>query len=188
VALKTLLIATLLLLPPNAPSAGRRHFGSVVLMGKLILIFDDTKLLFHAGMTSGDFFDRLERRMTDRQRFYLDSSPVSNYPDLLKVNLFANQWTSGGRPEWASPPIRCTGVAKTVMEFLETKAEWKTGMVLRPVSKITVRRLGRSEMAATAIWGYELTISSKGVPLTDHLVVSVYGPDSSLIARFSGAP
>lgn len=184
--LTALLTAILLLSPTGA--AARHHFGRVVLMGKSILVFDDTRLLFHAGMRAGDFFDKLERRMTaEGERFFADSRPVSNYPDTVEVSLFANEWTLGEIPEYTDEK-RCTGVARTVMESLEIKAEWKTGLALRPVARMTVRRLRRSEMVATALSGYELAISSKGVPLTDRLVVSVYGPDSSLIARFSGAP
>jgi hypothetical protein len=154
-------------------------------MGHLSIIFDDTGIFFNAGMTAGDFFDRLERRDTSQgERFFIDSGPGSDYPDSVRVNLFANVRTSNKIPF----DKRCSGKAEAVMDSLKIKAEWKTGLNTRPVSKMTVRHLSRNEMAPTALWGYELAISSEGVPLTDHLVVSVYGPDSSLIARFSGAP
>lgn len=187
--LRIILTVTLLFLAGSESLAARHHFGAVVLMGKVTLVFDDTKLLFHAGMTSGDFFDRLERRMMDRERFYLNSKPISDYPELVKVKLFANEWASAGLPEWASPEIRYPGTAKAVMDSIVFKAEWKTGLTLRPVLRTTVRRLQKDEMMPyPSLWGYELAVSSKGIPLTDHLIVSVYGPDSSLIARFSGAP
>ena len=80
-------------------------------------------------------------------------------------------------------------IASTLLEWPDAWSEWKTGLSVRPTSGMTTRSLQKEEMMPyPALWGYELEIPSAAVPLTDHLVVSVYGPDSSLIARFSAAP
>ena len=166
-----------------------RHYGRVLLMGKWTLIFDDRRTIFSAGMMSGDFFDQLERRDTaDGELFILHSGRhsrrVTDYPNSVVVKVFASPWDSRDTPF----DKRCTGTAAALLGSLQFKAEWKAGLKMRPVSSMTVRHLERNEMAPITLWGYELGIPSEGVPLTDHLVIDVYGPDSSLIVRFSGAP
>lgn len=184
---KFVIIAAVLL--SIALSLSARHYGRVVLMGKWTLVFDDRRILFHAGMMSGDFFDQLERRETSEgPRFFLHSGSitksVTSYPESLVVKVFGSPWDLG---ETAFDK-RCTGTAAALMDSLQFRAEWKTGLEIRPVSKMSVRRLQRKEMAPTALWGYELDIDAYGVPLSDHLIVTAYGHDSSIIVRFSGAP
>jgi hypothetical protein len=166
-----------------------RHYGRVVLMGKWVLVFDDRRILFHAGMMSGDFFDQLERRETsDGQRFFLHTGSITNgvtsYPQSIVVKAFGSRWDLGETPF----DKRCMGTAAAFMESLQFKAEWKTGLETRLVSKMSVRRLETKEMAPTALWGYELDIDADGVPLSDHLIVTAFGQDSSNIVRFSGEP
>jgi hypothetical protein len=183
------MIAVLLIsiaLPP--PTIGR-HYGRVVLMGKWTLIFDDGRVIFHAGMMAGDFFDQLERRETaDGERFLVHSGrysrPVTDYPNSLVVNVFASRWDSRDTPF----DKRWTGTAAALMGSLQFKAAWKTGLKMRPVSAATVRRLAKNEMGPNTLRGYELAVDSQGVPLTDHLIVDVSDPESNLVVRFSGAP
>ena len=170
-----------------SPSTIGRHHGRVLLMGKWTLIFDDQRILLSAGMIAGDFFDQLERRKTANGElfFIMHSKPVTDYPRSVTVKLFGNSWELGDTVF----DKRCPGNAAALMSSLRFKAEWKTGLSMRPVSKMTVRPLKKDEMVPyPSLWGYELDISSKGVPLTDHLVVSVFGRDSSPVVRFSGAP
>jgi hypothetical protein len=177
----------ILLIPfPMLPSPTGHHSGRVLLMGKWVLIFDDQRILFHAGMLSGDFFDLLERRKTaDGELFFMHSKRVTDYPKSVTVRLFGNLWELGNTVF----DKRCSGNAEALMSSLQFKAEWKTELSMRPVSKMTVRPLKKDEMMPyPSLWGYELDISSEGVPLADHLIINVYGPDSSLIVRFSGAP
>jgi hypothetical protein len=175
-----LLISVAMLASPAA-----RHSGRVLLMGSYILVFDDMRVLFNAGMTADDFFDQLERRKTrEGESFFRNSRQVTYYPESLRVDVFGSPSTLGETPMDKHYP----GTARGLMDSLQIKAEWKSGLRTRPASIITVRRLGRSEMAPTVLWGYELAISTEAVPLTDHLIVNVYGPDSGLVARFSAAP
>jgi hypothetical protein len=177
------IIMALTVLTPPAPAD--RHFGRVLLMGSYILVFDDMRVLFNAGMTAGDFFGQLERRRTaEGERFFRNSRQVIFYPESLKVDVFGSPSTLGETPMDKRHP----GTAAALMDSLQIKPEWKTGLSTRPVSRMTVRRLERSEMGPMVLWGYELAISCEGVPLTDHLIVNVYAPDSSLVARFSAAP
>ncbi|MDQ1406584.1 MAG: hypothetical protein QOG55_2213 [Acidobacteriaceae bacterium] len=172
----------------SLPTMGR-HYGRVLLMGKWNLIFDDQRIIFNAGMIAGDFFDQLERRETENGLLFLIHSgrrtrPVTNYPESLVVKVFANPWDSRDTPF----DKRCAGTAAALMGSLQFQAEWKTGLKTRPVSKMTMRHLERNEISPTTLWAYELKISSEGVPLTDHLIVNVYDPNSNLVVRFSGAP
>lgn len=182
-ALSAILVVALAFFPWAASS--RRHSGRVLLMGSYVLIFDDMRVLFHAGMTAGAFFDLLERRKTQEgERFFIGSRAVVYYPPSLRVDVFGSPWTLGETPM----DKRYPGRAATLMDSLQIKAEWKTGLATRPVSQVGIRRLRRSEMASIVVWGYELDIPSEAVPLTDHLIVSVYGPEGGLVARFSAAP
>jgi hypothetical protein len=180
------ILAPLLVFLTMAPSTVGRHNGRVLLMGKWTLIFDDQRILLNAGMMAGEFFEQLERRKTtDGELFFMHSKQVSHYPKLVTVRLFGNAWELGDTVF----DKRCSGNAADLMSSLQFKAEWKTGLGLRPVSKMTVRNLKKDEMMPyPSLWGYELEISSEGIRLTDHLIVSVYGPDSNIIVRFSGAP
>jgi len=178
--------AALLIFTTLPPLTMGQHSGRVVLMKPwIILIFDDQRIQFDAGMLAGDFFGQLERRKTAKgELFYIHSKSVSDYPKSVTVRLFANRWERGDTPF----DKRWGGTTSALMDTLQFKAEWKTGLDMRPVSKMAVRHLERNEIAANVLSAYELTISSEGVPLTDHLVVSVYGPASSLVVRFSGSP
>jgi hypothetical protein len=183
---QTLMILLSLLLASTSPFPSKRHSGRVLLMvSKWVLVFDDMRIFFHGGMTAGEFFDRLERKETSRgTRFFLDSAPVSSYPETLDVQLFAGRWSGGETPLDKRHP----GTAAGLMNALEFKVEWKRGMSTRPAAKVTIKYLPTDETAPNVLWKYEFIVSSEGVPLTDHLIVSAYGPDSSLVARFSAAP
>jgi hypothetical protein len=179
-------LAAILISMTILPSAMAHHYGRVLLMGKWVLIFDDKRILFNAGMLSGDFFDLLERRKTtEGEFFFINSRRVIDYPGSVTVKLFGSPWELGDTVF----DKRCPGNAAALMSSLQFKAEWKTGLSMRPVSKMTVRSLQKQEMMPyPSLWGYELAISSEGVPLTDHLIVNVYGPDSNLVVRFSAKP
>jgi hypothetical protein len=183
---QTLIILLSLLSVSTSPLPSKRHSGRVLLMRSTwVLVFDDVRILFHGGMTAGEFFDRLQRKETSRgPRFFLDSAPVSSYPETLDVQLFASRWNGGETPL----DKRYPGTAAGLMNALEFKAEWKRGLNTRPVAKVTIKYVPTDEAAPNIMWKYQLIVSSEGVPLTDHLIVSAYGPDSSLVARFSAAP
>jgi len=184
-AYRTALLGILLISAITPPSDGHQHNGRVVLMGKSILAFDDMKVLFHAGMTANDFFDRLECRTTEKgARYFLGSKPISTYPESVTVKVFASPW----KFDEATPDKRYSGKALTFVEQLQFKAEWKTGLNLRPVSSLSTKRIEKSTGDPNLLLGYELSVNSQAVPLTDHLVVSVYDAESNLIVRFSGAP
>jgi hypothetical protein len=124
-------------------------------------------------------------KTADGELFFMHSKRVTDYPKSVTVRLFGNLWELGNTVF----DKRCSGNAEALMSSLQFKAEWKTELSMRPVSKMTVRPLKKDEMMPyPSLWGYELDISSEGVPLADHLIINVYGPDSSLIVRFSGAP
>jgi hypothetical protein len=182
-AIVALIIAFSLTAPARPPST--HHSGRVLLMGGYIIIFDDMRVLFNAGMTAGNFFDELERRKTRAgEQFFIGSRPISFYPDSVRVDLFGGVWKSGETPL----DKRYPGTAAALMDSLQIRAEWKTGLSTRPVSKLSVRRLKQDETAPIILWRYQLDISDERVPLTDHLIVNVYGPDNGFVARFSAAP
>lgn len=181
------IIAILLSLSVPAPRSplANRHSGRALLMGSYILVFDDMRLLFHAGMSAGDFFDQLERRKTaEGEQFLIHNRPVGVYPDSVRVDLFGAVSTSGE----TTIEKRYPGTAAALMDSLRIKAEWKTGLDVRPVSKVSIKRLNRDVTAPIILWRYQLDVSAEAVPLTDHLVVTVYGPDNQFVARFSARP
>ncbi len=161
-------IAAILISMMILPSTLAHHYGRVLSMGKWVLVFDDKRILFNAGMLSGDFFDHLERRKTtEGELFFINSRRVIDYPTSVTVKLFGNRWELGDTVF----DKRCPGTAAALMSSLQFKSEWKAGLSTRPVSKMTVRSLQKDEMMPyPSLWGYALDISSDGVPLTDHPV------------------
>jgi len=80
----------------------------------------------------------------------MHSKPVTDYPKSVTVKLFGNPWELGDTVF----DKRCPGNAAALMSSLQFKAEWKTGLSMRPVSKMTVRPLKKGEMVPyPSLWG-----------------------------------
>jgi len=68
-----------------------------------------------------------------------------------------------------------------LVHSLQFETSWKTGVVLRPAELIAPPRLAEMPtpnrfLKDSFAWNYVFHIHAKNVPLTDHLVIFVFGP------------
>jgi hypothetical protein len=80
---------------------------------------------------------------------------------------------------------------------LHFAAYWKTGLDLRPVESISLLTLSAQKRKSFLFlldptqpeyytaWVFEFTISTGGVPVTDHLILTIETPEKERVARLS---
>jgi hypothetical protein len=141
------------------------------------------RVMFFGEMSSGDFFDSLEcdRGVPTCQR---NSKPIAEYPETVTVDLIGAPSLVSHHP-WEK---KYPGSAALMMKGLSFQVSWKRELDMRSISPIEVTQREAVNAGGQPVWRYRLTIRSKRVPLTDHLIVVAESPAGFEIARFSGAP
>jgi len=79
---------------------------------------------------------------------------------------------------------------------LKFAVEWKEGMQLRPalLSPVASQCIGYSRISSPdgdlriPAVTCQMTVASKGVPLANHLIVSIFTADGKRLTRLSAAP
>jgi hypothetical protein len=171
----------------NTPAYdGQLDFGAQLLQSNGDCLFVD------GNVTSGAFFQDLRRLdLGDRFEYRKHGKIVTQYPDSLttSIRVVGNQCgpVSGNAP---------SSIFKRDSYTLTFEVEWKDGLNLSPAvlstgvahctgfNSVTVPDRGFSIPTVTC----KLTVNAKGVPLDDHLIVSVYAPSGEQITRLSAAP
>jgi hypothetical protein len=75
------------------------------------------------------------------------------------------------------------------MKLLQFDAFWKRGFEQRKAEVGDLSEDESDEPAMTAkLWGYEFSVNSKDVPLTESLVVVLRASDGRIVSRLSGKP
>lgn len=142
---------------------------------------------FVGTMTSGNFFEGLTvSQMKGERKFFKGSNEVTQYPDVIVVVIVARVMDCS-----KSPPQQLTYEAKQdFMNLLSIKVTWKTELEERAAEtpSIEIVKPVWAETSEIPIWNYVVTIKSKRVPLTDHLIVRVYSGEGKLMARMAGRP
>jgi hypothetical protein len=143
-------------------------------------------------MTSGAFFDDLTRVEVGRQfEFRKHGRVVTEYPDLLTTSILI----AGGQCE-STFSNSAASIFQGDSYAVRFQVEWKDGMQLRPaaLSPVAAHCTGYSriqvpgqELTRPSIL-CQLTVASKGVPLGDHLIVSIFAPDGKRLTRLSARP
>ncbi len=147
-------------------------------------------------MTAPDFFVGLERRETSQgTEFRRGSRVITQFPDQVIVRIRIREFPCRvrvKRDEGSAPPM----ATLETMSSLRFAASWKRGMQMRPVGNLTQRTffvekdesllfIGMPTMPARNVWNYEFVVPSHDVPLTDHLILTIYTPDGWRLARVS---
>jgi hypothetical protein len=170
----------------NATYDGELAFGSQ------LLYLDDGCLSVNGSVTSGDFFDNLKRTDVDgRFEYRKRREIVTEYPESVttSIRLVGDKCAA----ELSNAPSAVfNGDSFTV----KLAVEWKGGMELRPatLSPVIAHCVGATSVAiphqdfTIPSVTCQLTVDSKGVSLTDHLIVSVFGADGIRLTRLSAAP
>jgi hypothetical protein len=179
-------------LTAQAGGNGSAAYDGSVAFGRQVIQLDDGCLAVDGTMASGAFFEDLKRVEVGRQfGFRKHGRAVSEYPDSLTTSILI----AGGRCEsaWSNSDSAVFQGGSYALKF---QVDWKEGMQLRPAALFPVAARctgyrpitapGR-ELASAAVL-CQLTVDSKGVPLGDHLIVSIFSVDGKRLTRLSARP
>jgi hypothetical protein len=166
-------------------------FGKVD-FGTKELQFPDGCVVIRGQLTSGRFFDGLKRTdIRGRFEFRKNGAEVTEYPDSVTSSIRL----VGQRCEAAlsNSPSAVFGSHSYSVRFA---VEWKEGVQMRPATLSSGLAhcdgyssivLPHAEVMVPTV-ECQMTVQSKGVPLVDHLIVSVFAPDGTRLTRLSAAP
>jgi hypothetical protein len=186
------LVAGLFPIAASARGKSSPTYDGMVNFGAQLLHLDDGCLALDGKITSGNFFDDLTRVEIGRRfEFRRHGRAVTEYPDSLTTSIRI----TGGQcaPALSGSPSSILGGDTYALKF---EVEWKDGMQLRPAALIPVAAhcTGYSSIP-TPIQDFkvssllcQLTVESKGIPLGEHLIVSVFAPDGKRLTRLSARP
>jgi hypothetical protein len=163
---------------------GKQKYGRIIFGGYDIAKRSDICLVFNASMTSGDFFEGLQRKdTTDGSLFYKDSRRVDHFPDevTFEIRIDAAKCNNGTSGVLLSPD------ASDIVKSLQFDSAWKEGFNIFPADIISMELLqGRQPSSSNRkTWHCKLRIRSKDIPLTSHLVVTIRSSESETVSRVS---
>jgi hypothetical protein len=123
--------------------------------------------------------------------FRRGTETIAQFPEelLLSFEIHDEPCTPGLREVEAR-----TYLTREMMSTLRLSFYWKRGVELRPVKNVTEARSSvepivpyaaslASELPKRFEWSYQMTVPSKGVPLTDSLVLVFRAPSGRIAAR-----
>jgi hypothetical protein len=197
---KSLVCACLVLvtLTPNASSGQGKREKSVWNYDGGVLFATDGSLpngvcfRVDGEVNSGGFFNNLKRVDGEHgTQFRRGTETLTHFPGelFLSFDIHDQPCAPGLRTFEARPYL-----THEMMSTLRLSFYWKHGLELRPVKNITevhsaVEAIApfaanlASELPKRYAWSYQLAVPSKGVPLTDSLVLVFRTPDGRIAAR-----
>jgi len=160
--------------------------------GAQLLDLDDGCLSVDGNVTSGNFFEGLKRRDIGGQLEYRKhGSVVTDYPERLTASIrLVGERCAAGLSD--SPSAVFRGDSYT----LRFEVAWKREMHMRPAVLSPVAAQCVGYRSATVPGGTptipsvtcQMTVDSEGVPIGDHLIVSIFAADGTRLTRLSAAP
>jgi hypothetical protein len=181
------------LLPVTAPArtGNNQTYDGVVNFGSQLLYLDEGCLSVDGTIASGSFFENLKRSDSGiGPEYRKGGEPVTEYPESLtaSIRIIGNQCTAAAN---ARSPI-FNGDSYS----LSFEVDWKNGFQLSPApvvarcvgSSVLTNPSGNGDIITAPLLTCQLTVASRGVPLADHLIVSVLASDGKLLTRLSAAP
>jgi hypothetical protein len=179
--------------PIGANARGRNNttYDGAVGFGAQLLHLDDGCLALDGAVTSGKFFEDLKRtEIGSRFEFRKRGRVVTEYPESLTTSIRI----AGGQCA-ATLSNRPSSIFRGDSYSLKFQVEWKNGMQMRPadLSPVVAHCVGSSSIipgqdVTIPSITCQMTVDSKGVPLVDHLIVSVYAADGKRLTRLSAGP
>jgi hypothetical protein len=140
----------------------------------------DVCVNFSPVMTSGEFFDGLQRHETPSgDEFHKNSRVVQNFPEQITVQVQLSISV-------CDADIYTPAPAPSFVSGIRFKAQWKRGLAMRPVEQFAVQRVAITSEEGDSRLLFLLKIHDRDVPLTDHLIISVISPQGKLLSRMSG--
>jgi hypothetical protein len=166
-------------------------YDGAIDFGAQLLHLDDGCLSLNGTVMSGNFFEDLKRvDIGHGFEFRKDGRVVTEYPESLttSIHIAGDQCA----PALSNSP---SSIFRNGSYSLKFQVEWKEGMQLRPavLSPVAARCVGYSSIAIPSQETIpsitcQLTIESKGVPLGDHLIVSIFSAEGTRLTRMSARP
>jgi hypothetical protein len=186
-----ILIAGLIPMAANARPRNNPSYEGMVGFGAQQLYLQDGCLSVDGALTSGNFFADLRRSDLDGQSEFRKSGKlVTEYPESISTSIRV-----AGDPCSSAPGRTPSSVFIGDSYSLKFVVEWKDGMQLRPASVAPGVRCMASSLLTNSSKDVtipaitcQMTIDSKGVPLANHLIVSVFSADGRRLTRLSAAP
>jgi hypothetical protein len=140
-------------------------------------------------MTSGDFFNGLRMSATQSsRRFYKHNQQITEFPSETTVFVRASMLACSPFPY--VPVSR--EEAEDFMSALNFELEWQSpDLGRKPVEGFTLRLVSPpapvwpENEKPVPVWTYILTVKTKGVPLTDDLVVTMHSETGNLLSRMA---
>jgi hypothetical protein len=181
-------------LSPTGVNAGGRSnptYDGAIDFGPQLLQMDDGCLALNGTVSSGSFFEDLKRIEADhRFEFTKSGRVVTDYPESVTTSI---RVVGQCAVTLSSPPASIFHGDSYSLRF---EVEWKDGMELKPaeLSAGAARCTGYTSVAipkqdyTIPTITCQLTVESKGVPLADHLIVSVFAADGRRLTRLSARP
>jgi len=188
-----LLLLIFCTLPISAEARGKSEatYDGAIDFGSQVLHLDDGCLALAGTVTSGSFFEDLVRvRTSGRFEYRKRGRVVTEYPESLTTSIRIMGQCAA---TLSNPP---SSVFRGDSYSLRFQVEWKDGMQLRPavLSPVVAHCTGyssilipRQDFTIPSI-ACQLTVESKGVPLADHLIVSIFAADGTRLTRLSARP
>lgn len=153
---------------------------------------------YMAGLdASSDFFENLRwKRKGDQVTFLKDGNVVLNYPAEFVLNV---RFTGSYRPTNDAPTgpydildnVKRNCLSRAELESWVNQhhfeLHWKRNLEMRPVELLSPYQRRGASPAPTGCFGEVFTarVASAQVPLTDHLVLSLFDSEDKLIGRRS---
>jgi hypothetical protein len=167
-------------------------YDGAINFGAQLIYLDDGCLDLDGTVTSGNFFEDLKRiEIGNRFEFRKRGRVLTEYPESLTTSIRI----AGDRCAATllnAPSSIFHGDSYSV----KFQVEWKEGMHLRPaaLSPVVAHCTGSSRIFIPSqdftapLITCQMTVDSKGVPLVDHLIVSVFAADGKRLTRLSARP
>jgi hypothetical protein len=182
----TLLVATVALSllaltgARTATGAGKRtRYKRIVPLQLQSVRFAGACHLIYTTMSSGDFFEGLERHETQRGTVFRKGlGPVDQFPKTILLEI---KDTVTDCPPPTLPPRH--GIAAQVMGSLRGEANWEIGTEVRAVEGLTLRRVSGPLEEFSNIWIFEIEVPSVNVPLTGRLTVDLRTKEGAQLVR-----
>jgi hypothetical protein len=184
------LIASMLPIGTHARGRNETSYDGAVEFGAQLLHLDDGCLALDGRVASGNFFEDLKRtEIGSRFEFKKRGKVVTEYPESLTTSIRI----AGG--QCAATLSNSASIFRGDSYALKFQVEWKDGMQLRPaaLSPVVAHCAGSSSIipgqdVTIPSITCQMTVDSKGVPLVDHLIVSVFARDGKRLTRLSAGP
>jgi hypothetical protein len=145
-------------------------------------------------MTAGSFFDNFRREDSTSGTLYRRGSDVvTEFPERMKLKLMVYDWP-------CEEGLKQTGTRmylnRAMISSMRVSFSWKHGMEVRPAHEIKLTNAVAHPLDPYAVelakelperfeWLFDFDVPSKGVPLTDSLVIIFTNPSGRILARFA---